>query len=605
VNIIIQYDSSTATAPAGFFSAVQYAVAQADALIADNITIPINFGWGEVGGQTLTPGAVGSSLTPPFILPYGQVVAAMRAHETTYDDYKSLQSLPTSDPTFGRGIDVSLAQALALGLPVNLTGAIGGSVGLDSSSVFEWNQTSVPGAYDAIGILYHEISEVLGRISDAGGTTGRLTIFDFFRSNASGAHTTATTGAYFSADGQTISYPFNDPATGGDSGDWATSLLGDAFAKEANPGPPLIITMPDLRVLDVLGFRLATPVETAIFPAPGTTPYSGAPVIAVFLNEPVTAGTGNIVIHRSSDGAAVQSVPITDPHVSVANGIVSTPLPYLLQLGTSYYVTMDPGTVKDAQGNGFIGLGGDAGTAFTTPTPAQEAAFWLTSVLRDGVSSSALALGHQLVSTLASDDQLGSLNAVIQAAASTTSVATLAYEFFTGSAPSSAGMDYLVSTTGPNPNNLNSTYYQSFSLENRYINFAVNLGKLGAGQASFQAQYGSLSLFEATRKAYATIFGGAPSDAKLHALLDPSFTIAGQTMTRADYFASYGGDGSAGIGTKAAMVGWLMAEAVKADLGTYAKSNDAFLTDVALHNASFGVDLIGHYAQAGFAFQPG
>jgi hypothetical protein len=29
------------------------------------------------------------------------------------------------------------------------------------------------------------------------------------------------------------------------------------------------------------------------------------------------------------------------------------------------------------------------------------------------------------------------------------------------------------------------------------------------------------------------------------------------------------------------------------------------LTDVALHNAAFGVDIIGHYAQAGFVYQPG
>jgi serralysin len=163
-------------------------------------------------------------------------------------------------------------------------------------------------------------------------------------------------------------------------------------------------------------------------------------------------------------------------------------------------------------------------------------------------------------------------------------------------------MDYLISPVGPNPNNLNSPYYQSFSLENRYINFAVNLGKVGAGNAGFTASYGALSLFDATRQAYLTIFGSTPSDTKLHALLDPTTVLNGQTFTRADYFAYYGQDGSNGIGTKAAMVGWLLAEAVKADVGTYALSNDAFLTDVALHNAPFGVDLVGHYAQPSFVY---
>jgi Ca2+-binding RTX toxin-like protein len=180
---------------------------------------------------------------------------------------------------------------------------------------------------------------------------------------------------------------------------------------------------------------------------------------------------------------------------------------------------------------------------------------------------------------------------VVLKAAATTSVATLAYEFFTGKIPSAAGIDFLVSPTGANANNLNSAYYQSFNLENRYINFSVNLGKLGEGQAKFAAEYGALSLFDATRKAYTTIFGAAPTDEKAHALLDP----------RADYFAAYGQDGPNGQGTKAAMVGWLLAEAVKADIGTYAKSNDAFLIDLA-DGATFAVDLVGVYGKPEYAY---
>jgi serralysin len=86
---------------------------------------------------------------------------------------------------------------------------------------------------------------------------------------------------------------------------------------------------------------------------------------------------------------------------------------------------------------------------------------------------------------------------------------------------------------------------------------------------------------------------------------DPTTVLNGQTFTRSDYLAYYGQDGANGIGTKAAMVGYLLAEAEKADLGVYAKSNDAFLTDVALHNAPFGVDLVGAYNQPGFVFHPG
>jgi len=181
--------------------------------------------------------------------------------------------------------------------------------------------------------------------------------------------------------------------------------------------------------------------------------------------------------------------------------------------------------------------------------------------------------------------------ALIARADATTSVATMAYQFFTGKIPTSGGIDYLVSPTGANANNLNSAYYQSFNLENRYINFAVNLGKNGEGKTAFTAKYGSLSLFDATREAYKTIFGGTPTDAKVHALID----------SRVDYFASYGGDGSSGIGTKAAMVGWLLSEAAKADIGMYSKANNAFLADLA-DGASFAIDLVGVYGKAEYNY---
>lgn len=188
--------------------------------------------------------------------------------------------------------------------------------------------------------------------------------------------------------------------------------------------------------------------------------------------------------------------------------------------------------------------------------------------------------------------------ALVKAAGATTSVSTLAYQFFTGKIPTEAGIDYLVSPTGPNANNLNSAYYQSFNLENRYINFAVALGKMGEGKDAFAAKYGALSFVEATREAYKTIFGGTPTDDKIHAMID----------TRVGYFAAYGGDGPDGVGTKAAMVGWLLAEAQKADLGVMVRANDAWLTDLADGSAPFAIDLIdpakGYY-KAYYAYSGG
>lgn len=255
-------------------------------------------------------------------------------------------------------------------------------------------------------------------------------------------------------------------------------------------------------------------------------------------------------------------------------------------------------------------IGFSDGTVVIGPNSAADAVdLGFSLVLRQGAATASDqgfhdALAAQAASGALSIDDVA--RQVVAHGAASTSVATLAYEFFTGAAPSAAGMDYLVNPAGPNPNNLNSAYYQGFSLENRYINFAANLGRGGEGAAQFNATYANLTPEQAIARAYETIFGGAPSADKVdHLLHDLVPDGQGASYSRLDYFEAYGGDGPNGIGTKAAMVGWLLAEAVKADVGTYARSNDAFLSDVALHDASFGVDIVGHYGQAGFAFNPG
>jgi len=225
---------------------------------------------------------------------------------------------------------------------------------------------------------------------------------------------------------------------------------------------------------------------------------------------------------------------------------------------------------------------------------------WYRNIMR---VQTAPAADAATVAGLAAQVDAGTLTlvaaqaAVAHLAINTTSVATLSYNFFTGATPRQVGLDYLVSPTGPNPNNINSAYYQNFNIENRYINFAVNVGKLGEGQARFQADYGNLTLSQALVKAYTEIFGAAPDAAKAASLLNdqvPNGT--GGTYSRAEYFAFYGLDGPNGAGTKAAMVGWLLAQAAKEDIGAYAKANDAFLADLGPDGiASFQTNLVEVY----------
>jgi hypothetical protein len=174
------------------------------------------------------------------------------------------------------------------------------------------------------------------------------------------------------------------------------------------------------------------------------------------------------------------------------------------------------------------------------------------------------------------------LTVLLNTADATTSVASLTYGFITGSSLTAGGLDYLVSATGGNPNNLNSDYYKGFSLENRYINFAVNLAKFGEGKAAFAAEYGDGSIFQTFVQAYQKLFGVTKTQQDAVDLLSAQVPDGhGGTYTRGEYFAAIGQDGGDGVGTKAAMVGWLLAEAAKADLGPYATANTNFLRDLA------------------------
>ena len=72
------------------------------------------------------------------------------------------------------------------------------------------------------------------------------------------------------------------------------------------------------------------------------------------------------------------------------------------------------------------------------------------------------------------------LGFVLNSADNSTALAALSYQFFTGKSPTKEGLAYLTNSPD-NPNDLNDPYYGKFNTENRYINFAANLGVAGEG----------------------------------------------------------------------------------------------------------------------------
>jgi hypothetical protein len=184
---------------------------------------------------------------------------------------------------------------------------------------------------------------------------------------------------------------------------------------------------------------------------------------------------------------------------------------------------------------------------------------------------------------------------VIDTANADTAVAEQAYYYFFGKTPTADGLAYLTNSA-VNTTDLNDAYYAKFSTENRYINFVANLGVTGPGSTFFSVVFGGQTFAKAVEIAYGQIIGFNYAQA---AGINATAAIADITGRQA-YFQAVARDGlgafNQDLAAKAAMVGYIMSEGIKADVGAYATASNAFMTDLFDGTAQHNVNLIGVYA---------
>jgi hypothetical protein len=191
---------------------------------------------------------------------------------------------------------ITNAEEKALGLYPGNYPTTDGYVGLSSSTPFTFDPSNraVPGAYDAIGTLEHEISEVLGRSVFTSQPSGRTYLddpLDLFRYSAANVHTFQEGSAYFSLDGGVTNLKaFNDGANGGDGGDWAGSSPVDSFNAFGRPGSLEPVSLTDVEVLELLGYTLS--------PA---APIVNGPTVGLGIGGTPTTGNGLINGTSGSD----------------------------------------------------------------------------------------------------------------------------------------------------------------------------------------------------------------------------------------------------------------------------------------------------------------
>jgi hypothetical protein len=261
LNINITYDSSVASAPAGFRTAVNAAVGFFEQAFTNPITINLTFGWGQVNGSPIGGNALAENISYlDGYYSYSQIKAALSSNSRSVDDSTAVSSLPINDPTHGGNFALTTAEAKALGLQA-ASGSIDAYVGLNSSVswTFDPNHRAVANAFDSIGALEHEISETMGRIGDLG-QHGFYTPIDLYRYASPGVRSLAPGPGSFSLNGTQLLQSYNDPRNGGDAADWLSSVKGDSYGS-GYPGVAAVVSPTDMREMDILGYDLA-PIDT-------------------------------------------------------------------------------------------------------------------------------------------------------------------------------------------------------------------------------------------------------------------------------------------------------------------------------------------------------
>jgi len=262
----LTYDGTVVTNFGGNASAFQTAFTTAANNISSQYTdnIHVNINVTTVAGS----GTLGASNTTLFSSTWSNLRTVVLADKKSADDTTATGaggSITVADPSAGADTWwVTKAQRKALGMASDDLTA-DGTITIGSGFTYDYDPSNgiTAGSIDIVGVMMHEISEVMGRIGLAGGTIGGgpgLTLLDAY--SYSGANTRGLgngAGNSFSIDnGTTLVKAFNNQAgLGGDSRDWASGT-NDSFNAFSSSSVVDGLTATDIRELDVLGYDLAS-----------------------------------------------------------------------------------------------------------------------------------------------------------------------------------------------------------------------------------------------------------------------------------------------------------------------------------------------------------
>ena len=235
-----------------------------DGAFSNNVGVNVTVGWGNVAGMALPTGALGSSDSSILSYSTSSVLAALQAQTGAMSDIVKAAAFASLADVSTPTVLLTPAEAKALNLYSSI--ATDGYIGFGSTVAWAFTQSGISNtAYDFMGTAFHEIIEVMGKISNYDGAAGTPTLLDLFRYTAPSVRAigTAVTGGapnYFSFDHGTSNFGKFNTNPSGDLGDWATNAGGavansDAANAFLGSGTVANFSKGDFEILDALGWK--------------------------------------------------------------------------------------------------------------------------------------------------------------------------------------------------------------------------------------------------------------------------------------------------------------------------------------------------------------
>ena len=97
----------------------------------------------------------------------------------------------------------------------------------------------------------------MGRTQSLSAISGYDSPLDLFRYSSAGVRDLLPGAGSFSINGTTMLQTYNNPTTGGDAADWASSVVGDSFGS-GRAGVASLVSAVDLQEMNVLGYTRAS-----------------------------------------------------------------------------------------------------------------------------------------------------------------------------------------------------------------------------------------------------------------------------------------------------------------------------------------------------------